>query len=494
MGHLVSETTRGDVGVTGSSRTNDRDSRDPESDLSPEQSSVSESLDRFPAKTDSDSESDEVTAPPSGGKSDQDISDLSRIADGDILVFDIGSPPDVGSIETAPTGIDTPSHVPDAGSLGAPPAQLNIPEPSVTNPEISLKIKASGIRSITELLRFAYQQDGKRFTVSTAVFMAIDTNVRSESGLTDRERNAKRTSEVSLAGELAGNDPLLAVPPKLLGEIMDQPEGAATKKRLGEIMSMVFRGTAAFDADVIRSALISTPADRDAVFVALNSRIARLSDHLVAPTASSLRLKEREKLASNAVVSLALILDNRDRWTMEALIECLSFHLWGSPTQVVQRPRSVLTDSKSPEAIRLVVDAYAGKVARAESLFREALVDVENERSRAQIAEALIEERDESLAERSKVVESLELGNTELVKKIADGERQLKIERSRHISDYEALRTRIIRMLELRSELLVDGLHALQNGSPNVTEGYIERTLNAFRSELTKLMEGSGSN
>ena len=389
-------------------------------------------------------------------------------------------PIDLGPSEEAPA---------TAAPGDAPPIDLGTSDPVAAEPEAHPKIKPSDIGTMTDLLSFAYQQDGKRMPISAVTFKAIDAAVLSESGWTEGERYAKRRVEVSLAEGLATHDPLLAVPPRLLGEIMEQSDGAATKKRLGEIVATVLRGNAAFDVDIVRSALISTPADRDAPFVALKARIARLSDGTIGSTAALTSPKDREKLASNAVVSLALLLGNRDRWTTEELIECFSRHLWAGSAQAVQRPRSVLAGSKSPEALHLVINAFYRKIARTESIANEALVEVDSERHRAQRAEALVEERDDLLAEQARAIQILEIHNTDLVKEIRASERQIEIDRSHHVSDYEEQRTRIVRMLEQQSKLLVDGLHALQNGSPSVTEEYLERTLSAFKREMDQLAE-----
>ena len=52
------------------------------------------------------------------------------------------------------------------------------------------------------------------------------------------------------------------------------------------------------------------------------------------------------------------------------------------------------------------------------------------------------------------------------------------------IDGYERIVTADLRMLVAYRDLLTDGLHALRNGSPNVTDEYIERTLSAMTTRI----------
>ena len=50
----------------------------------------------------------------------------------------------------------------------------------------------------------------------------------------------------------------------------------------------------------------------------------------------------------------------------------------------------------------------------------------------------------------------------------------------------------MIRRLTTQIELLSDGLHALRNGSPEVTDEYLDRALSAFRQEVESLRDSDG--
>lgn len=58
-------------------------------------------------------------------------------------------------------------------------------------------------------------------------------------------------------------------------------------------------------------------------------------------------------------------------------------------------------------------------------------------------------------------------------------------ESTMHVIDgYEKIVTADLRMLQQYRNLLDDGLHALRNGSPHVTEEFIERTMDAMTKRI----------
>lgn len=52
------------------------------------------------------------------------------------------------------------------------------------------------------------------------------------------------------------------------------------------------------------------------------------------------------------------------------------------------------------------------------------------------------------------------------------------------VDRYEKVVTADLRMLIYHRDLLTDALHALRNGSPHVTDEYIERTLSAMSGRI----------
>mgnify|MGYP003452409400 CR=1 FL=1 len=55
--------------------------------------------------------------------------------------------------------------------------------------------------------------------------------------------------------------------------------------------------------------------------------------------------------------------------------------------------------------------------------------------------------------------------------------------------DYEKLRTHPIRTISKDVRMLEDALYALRNGSSNITEEFLERTIESLGNELTFLHE-----
>lgn len=55
------------------------------------------------------------------------------------------------------------------------------------------------------------------------------------------------------------------------------------------------------------------------------------------------------------------------------------------------------------------------------------------------------------------------------------------------VDDYEAQRTAALRAVDAQVRLLADGLHAQQNGSPEVATEYMERALDALRTVAENL-------
>lgn len=57
------------------------------------------------------------------------------------------------------------------------------------------------------------------------------------------------------------------------------------------------------------------------------------------------------------------------------------------------------------------------------------------------------------------------------------------------IDDRELLRAHASRTIARQVDLLTDGLHALRNGSPHVTEEFLERAIVALTAEVSHLRQ-----
>ncbi len=56
-----------------------------------------------------------------------------------------------------------------------------------------------------------------------------------------------------------------------------------------------------------------------------------------------------------------------------------------------------------------------------------------------------------------------------------------------HIDDNDKMRTRLVRMLDERIDMLDDALHALRDGRTHITDEFLVRTLDAMRAESITL-------
>lgn len=364
--------------------------------------------------------------------------------------------------------------------------------------------KVSDIRTVEALIVYAYQQEGKRFTVPGQVFETIarqprvnDNDERKPEIDDDSEGDLREDPALELVLDLAKRDPLLAVPPRLLVEIEDGNIDAAARKRLLLLVAAVLKCHAAFRSEALQASLLTAPTDRKALFDSLRTAAIRTrTEDLTMPGTplKELKAKEREKLASNALTSLALLLSMRDRWTTEEFAECLHTHLWHTSSRGSRRPKALLADSRTPDALDVVADMYAAQTRRAELLALDQERHAEQAIKRAFEAQALLEQREAVLEAQAEQIAALRQRIAGLEGEV-EHERKVRIvDRSHHVDDYESMRTRVIRMLDKQTQLLSDGLHALQNGSPGVTEEYLDRTLVAFSRELQQLkMEEGGS-
>lgn len=69
---------------------------------------------------------------------------------------------------------------------------------------------------------------------------------------------------------------------------------------------------------------------------------------------------------------------------------------------------------------------------------------------------------------------------------------EYQIMKSHLIDDYETVRTHALRTLLRQTDLLDDALHALRNGSPHVTDEFVERVRDDIDAEIAWLRGRSG--
>ena len=106
---------------------------------------------------------------------------------------------------------------------------------------------------------------------------------------------------------------------------------------------------------------------------------------------------------------------------------------------------------------------------------------------RALNAEDEVGKATETIGERDLSISGLEIQISQLTMEIAHRETAILNAATHHIDDYDAIRTRVLRMLGTQVDLLTDGLHALRKDNREVAEEFMERTISSLNRELENL-------
>ena len=222
--------------------------------------------------------------------------------------------------------------------------------------------------------------------------------------------------------------------------------------------------------------------------------MGRASPESLGIEGEKLKASERGKLLTNATTTLALVLAMRDRWSLDQFVECLYTNLWRTARRSGSRePRALLADSRASDALAQVANVFAARARKAEARAKEFEEYSRQAGLWASEAKAALEEANRRSDERSRDIEQLVARVDELEAALLSEQRNRVIDRRHHVKDFEALRTRIVRMLDRHVNLLTDGLHALRHDSPGITEEYLERAIDALSKEGDQLkVEGAG--
>ncbi|WAY18571.1 hypothetical protein OF855_25420 [Mycolicibacterium fortuitum] len=350
--------------------------------------------------------------------------------------------------------------------------------------------KASEITSISTLFEYAYSLQGKQVKVPQAVFKTISS----------AEASPQADPEASLRQlrELAGSDPLLAVPPRLLAAIEASNDSPLLRRRLTDLLIAVLARHRVFRSEKVRTVLTGDSHHVDDAFtsVALASTDATAAD--LGIESNGVKSSDRERLRVNAITSLALLLSARDEWTVAELVERLELHLWRHVAKKPgnRPPRVAVTESSSLDALEVVARVFmthADKARQETSEASERASAAERyavmARDRVEAAEKRIEQRESELTDRKSEIAALEARIRTLESDLEVERRDRMIDRSHHLDDYQTLRTRVTRTLDRQIDLLSDGLHALRNGSVSITDEYIERSVGTLKKELEQLRD-----
>jgi hypothetical protein len=355
--------------------------------------------------------------------------------------------------------------------------------------------KAADIVSVRDLVDFAYAQEGKRFSIPKGV-MELLAQEESRSNLDDPDSiTARRQDDIEHARTLAAADRLFAVPPRLLVEIENANPDGQLRQHLSSVVMAVVESHPAFAAsEAFRRAVSSPAVDPDDAFRSVTIAVRRLAEEPPHEGGPQLSDAEKDRLEGNVITALALFLAFRHGWSKEDFSHRMYHWVWrpAIAKPPIRRPRSLLADARATAALGVVAEIFESRSRRAERDAAEEADRATQANRRAFAAEEVVELRDTELAEAAESIRELQEQVRGLEEAMETERRSRIVDKSHHVDDFEALRTRILRMLDRQMDLLSDGLHALRNGSTAVTEEYLERSLDAFSKELHTLRDERG--
>ncbi len=338
------------------------------------------------------------------------------------------------------------------------------------------------IRDLQGLLRCAYQSLGKRLTLPKNVYEGINS---------EPPDPIEQEPACLVVDELGMKDRLLEVPLRLL--VDSDAEGVSTdlEKRLLRVVVHALSLHRVCDSEEVREVLEGASDDDriGAAFSRLNLSVDRLPSIAEAGTEYGFKKSEREKLRSNVMGALALFVAIRDNWPLDRFVRCLHEHCWqhalrGSRSKNL---RPAIAGSRTPDLLGAVAQGFANRALLAERKAVELGETRDLLVSQLDVVERELEEREIRLAKSNEEVLALKVQLTHIEKLIEDERKERAIAHSHHVDDYEALRTRAIRLLDAQSRLLLDGLHALRNDRYAIADEYIDRVREAIERDLKAL-------
>lgn len=356
----------------------------------------------------------------------------------------------------------------------------DLQQPAV-HKESEMKPKASEIKSVNDLIWFAYQQAGKRINVPKAIVRKLND------GLSVGDDSPLLSPE-DLARVLA-LDPFLAVPPRVLAFAATAKPPVGVRRQLEQVMQAVLCGHVLFSSGVVEDAMRTRPDDPTAVLDDLRDRVRRITPDELCVESKALTGSMRAKLMVNAVTSVVLLLALRDEWGVDEVVDSLHRHVWRDYAEVTDRLSGIgaVADAREFLPLAYVARIFDYRSRDASRQANDAKRDAETAQVRASTAEVVLSERDQQIASLSEEITTLHAELESLQRRVQDEEANRRHDKSHHLDEFERLRTRTMRLLGSQVALLSDGLSALRNGDPQVTDEFIDRIISSLNEELAHL-------
>lgn len=375
----------------------------------------------------------------------------------------------------------------DAGSQGLGPSSVPAVPPTqgpetagVEEPGPGREAKKERPTSILGLIEYAYGEAGRKLNLARKDLRQL--SVVSEAS----------QAEIDTVRRLAAEDPFLAVPPSLLATLAELGAEPPVRRRVLELVLVALASHKIFEGKLERltDGMMHPP---------LTAR--EVSDAAKHATFGALGLKDaaefkeaaRERLRVNAVTAFELFRVLRDGWAADRFIKDMSAVVWDAPMQrSAPKVAALLATAKNADALSQLSRQFETLLRDSQRQTGEARAQAAQQERRAEVAEASQRSLAADLgAERSRLT-ALVSQVEDLTQRLTAEQSNRVVDKSHLVDDYEVLRTRVIRRLTTQIELLSDGLHALRNGSPEVTDEYLDRALSAFRQEVESLRDSDG--
>lgn len=346
------------------------------------------------------------------------------------------------------------------------------------------------VASIEELLRFAYESNARLLDLPKEVVLKL--------AVTDEGVGSQR----ELIAQLAEEDASLAVPFRLLQFVARQginlrrsgdTDAVKVLCRLRDLsvvamsQNPVFSAWADQLADPNREPKLPSKWFRDEAARVATSKSDRAGD--------GIRSGGDERLISNAVACYLLLRAIQREWTTDRYIDESFESVWEPEVPrgaTRERIAGVIAASRDHDVLGLVATHYRSRI----DLLDQSVAETQRQLDAAARRESrLREQARDSLAKIEAANAKSDAYSTDIVrlqKELAAERDHRVVDQSHMADDYETLRTRIIRRLSGEIDLLTDGLHALRNGSPNVAEEFLDRSLLALSRELEQLKDATG--
>lgn len=356
---------------------------------------------------------------------------------------------------------------------------------SKTLKTLQIKESANEIASVLDFFRHCYSQKGKQITLSDKTQEKLE-----EKGSRGRKQDEDLTELLKIN---VLEDNLLQVPPQILIAIMGSKLSFQWKNRFASYVSQSLQYHPMLNTKEYKDVLLAADPDLDQLFRKLTASISRFNEqqNFVEDRPERLSPEALKQLRRNSVTIFLLILSIKQKWSTEKFITCFNKYYLDTRHQVdvaKELPNiASLAKQGSTTGTAIVAKVLLRQINSLNQDLLEAGRKIESNYLRALNAEDEVGKATETIGERDLTISGLEIQISQLTMEIAHRETAILNAATHHIDDYDAIRTRVLRMLGTQVDLLTDGLHALRKDNREVAEEFMERTISSLNRELENL-------